>query len=223
MASAETVAQRRHRMVAEQIARRGLADPAVLDAMGRVERHRFVPPELFEAAYADMPLPIGSGQTISQPYIVALMTELLRVGKGDRVLEVGLGSGYQAAVLAAMGVELYALEIVPELAAAAAARLRELGYAAQIRTGDGYDGWPEAAPFAGILVSSAPPLEPPAPLLAQLADGGRLVVPVGIGIQQLLVITREGERYRRESVLDVRFVPMTGRVQLRPRRDRDHE
>lgn len=196
-------------MVDGQLRARGIRAAAVLAALGRVPREWFVPPALTAAAYADQPLPIGCGQTISQPYIVALMAELLQVTSGARVLEVGLGSGYAAAVLAAMGCRVHAVEILPGLARPAAAVLRALGYAVQVQVADGYDGWARAAPFAGILVSAAPRRVPP-PLLAQLADGGRLVIPVGDEVQELQVYTRSGDTFRVTELCGVRFVPLTG-------------
>jgi protein-L-isoaspartate(D-aspartate) O-methyltransferase len=202
----------RGHMVASQIAGRGISDPRVLDAMRRVERHRFVPAALAQAAYGDHPLPIGRGQTISQPYIVALMTELARVKPGARVLEIGTGSGYQAAVLALLAKEVYSIEIVEPLAAEAAERLRALGFAnVTVRAGDGYRGWAEHAPFDAILVTAAPP-EIPKPLVDQLAVGGRLVAPVGEegGTQALVVVERTESGVKRWSVAPVRFVPMTG-------------
>jgi protein-L-isoaspartate(D-aspartate) O-methyltransferase len=200
----------RARMVDEQIAARGVRDPAVLAAMRRVPRHEFVPEAARPAAYADRPLPLGEEQTISQPYIVALMTELAAVGPGARVLEVGTGSGYQAAVLAALGAEVYTIEIVPSLARSARATLGRLGYTnVHAREGDGYRGWPDAAPFDAIVVTAAPPEVPPA-LLAQLAPGGRLVIPVGTAQQELQVHERTADGFRVRSVLPVRFVPMTG-------------
>lgn len=214
-------ARSRAEMVRRQIEARGVRDPAVLAALRAVPRHRFVPARLVDEADADTPLPIGAGQTISQPYIVALMSELLQLAPGDRVLEVGTGSGYQAAVLAAMGAEVYSIEIVERLGREAAARLAALGYGAvHLRIGDGYRGWPEQAPFAGILVTAAPD-HVPRPLLAQLAPGGRLVIPIGEGIQQLEVHRRalaegpEGPIFTRETVLPVRFVPMTGEAERR--------
>ena len=203
----------RERMVASQIAARGVKDPCVLEAMRAVPRERFVPEELRGLAFADGPLSIGQGQTISQPYIVALMTELARPAKGSRVLEVGTGSGYQAAVLAACFGEVYTIEILPDLGRRAEALLRELGLAkVRVRIGDGYDGWPEAAPFDAIVVTAAPDTIPK-PLLEQLKIGGRLVIPVGTGNQDLVVVTRTAEGYRRESVIPVRFVPMTGKAE----------
>ncbi|AGA91628.1 protein-L-isoaspartate and D-aspartate O-methyltransferase [Thioflavicoccus mobilis 8321] len=188
-------------------------DPAVLAAVRAVPRHAFVPSELRQQAYRDHPLPIGGGQTISQPYIVAIMSHLLGVGPGDRVFELGTGSGYQAAVLAEMGVEVYTVEIVPEHAERSARLLAELGYErVQVRVDDGYLGWPEAAPFAGIIATAAAD-HIPRPLIDQLAAGGRLVMPVGGDgrIQQLTLIEKlpDGDLHQR-TILPVRFVPVTG-------------
>ncbi|MFN3413836.1 MAG: protein-L-isoaspartate(D-aspartate) O-methyltransferase [Thermoanaerobaculum sp.] len=206
----------RERMVIETIQARGIRDERVLEAMRTVPRHLFVPEEERDQAYGDYPLPIGFGQTISQPYIVALMTELLDLKPGDRVLEVGTGSGYQAAVLAAMGCQVFTIEIRPTLAAQAAERLKRLGYAnVHVRVGDGYRGWPEEAPFAGIIVTAAPE-KIPQPLLQQLAVGGKLVIPVGSFYQQLKVITREAEGFSEKDVIPVRFVPMAGEVERTP-------
>jgi protein-L-isoaspartate(D-aspartate) O-methyltransferase len=205
----------RARMVASQIEARGVKDGRVLQAMGTVERHRFVPPALHAEAYADRPLPIGLDQTISQPYIVALMTELAAVRPGARVLEVGTGSGYQAAVLSLLAAEVYSIEIVVPLADEARARLAGLGYAnVTVRAGDGYRGWPERAPFDAILVTAAPPAIPQ-PLLDQLAPGGRLVAPVGPdgGAQELVVVERGAAGFTRRTIIPVRFVPMTGEAQ----------
>ena len=188
--------------------------PAVIAAMGRVERHEFVPEALRHRAYEDRPLPIGYGQTISQPYIVALMTDLLEPAPGARLLEVGTGSGYQAAVLAELGLEVYTIEIVPELGEQAAARLKRLGYGtAATRVGDGYNGWPEGAPFDGIVVTAAADHVPP-PLIAQLKPGGRMVIPVGPAfmVQQLVLVTKAKDgTLRTRQLLPVRFVPLTGR------------
>ena len=185
----------------------------VLAAMGRVPRHEFVPRRRAGSAYEDRPLPIGHGQTISQPYIVALMTDLLAVKAGDKVLELGTGSGYQAAVLAELGVETYSIEIIPELGEAAAGRLARLGYGtAATRVGDGYYGWPEAAPFDGIVVTAAAGHVPP-PLVQQLKPGGRMVIPVGepFMVQQLVLITKDADgRPRTRVLLPVAFVPLTG-------------
>ena len=188
-------------------------EPAVIAALRSVPRHAFVPEWQQDLAYGNHPLPIGAGQTISQPYIVAIMSQLLGVGQGDRVFELGTGSGYQAAVLAAMGVEVYTVEIVPELAERARETLDSLGYdKVQVRAGDGWLGWPEAAPFDGIIVTAAAP-RIPEPLVEQLKTGGRLVIPVGQpdGVQQLVVYEKEpsGELVGRHH-LPVRFVPVTG-------------
>jgi protein-L-isoaspartate(D-aspartate) O-methyltransferase len=206
--AADAHAGERARMVTEQIAARGVRDAAVLAVMGKVPRHEFVPPRWRSEAYADHPLPIGEGQTISQPYIVALMTELAAVGPGERVLEVGTGSGYQAAVLATLGAEVYSVEIVEPLARSAQATLARLGYdRVHARHGDGYQGWPEAAPFDAIVVTAAPPEVPPA-LLAQLKPGGRLVIPVGSAEQELQVHERTADGVRVRRITPVRFVPM---------------
>lgn len=209
--------ERRVAMVSQQIEARGVRDRRVLDAMRRVPRHLFVPGELREVAYTDRPLAVGHQQTISQPYIVALMTELLRPRSGMRVLEIGTGSAYQAAVLAELVDTVYTIEIVPELGRSAAERLERLGYSnVRTRIGDGFDGWPDAAPFDGIIVTAAPE-EIPSPLLEQLAVGGRLVIPVGRGAQDLLVVKRTPEGLERERVIPVRFVPMTGKAETAPR------
>lgn len=200
-------------MVEAQLKARDIVDARVLEAMGRVPRHRFVDGRDAAHAYEDRPLPIGRGQTISQPYIVALMTQLAGVEPGERVLDVGTGSGYQAAVLAEMGARVWSIEIVPELAEEAAGRLRDLGYAAvEVRAGDGYRGWPEHAPFAAIVVAAAAP-RVPEPLVEQLAPGGKLVLPVGEGVQELLVITKQPDgTTTRQTIAPVMFVPMTGEV-----------
>jgi protein-L-isoaspartate(D-aspartate) O-methyltransferase len=198
-------------MVSEQIAARGIRDPRVLAALRTVPRDEFVPPMLRAAAWEDHPLPIGHEQTISQPYIVALMTELAQVGPGSRVLEIGTGSGYQAAVLAACGAEVWTIEIVPELAEQAALALARLGYdRVHVRAGDGSHGWPEEAPFDAILVTAAPE-ELPRALRSQLAPGGRLVAPVGREDDQTLQVHhRTDDGFRVERIAAVRFVPMTG-------------
>lgn len=186
--------------------------PAVMGAMEKVPRHRFVPPELAASSYENRPLPIGQGQTISQPFIVALMTDLAQPKRSDVVLEVGTGSGYQAAVLAECVAKVYSIEIVPALGQRAAALLKELGYTnVDVRIGDGYQGWPDAAPFDAILVTAAPD-HVPQPLIDQLKPGGRLVIPVGsqIGGQDLLVVEKSGDgRTLKRSALPVRFVPLT--------------
>lgn len=202
-------AARRQSMVREQLAARGIKDPQVLAAMGRVARELFVPPGQMPFAYDDRPLPIGHGQTISQPYIVALMTELLAPGKRDRVLEVGTGSGYQAAVLGRLAGQVYSLEIVPELARTAALVLRAEGFRnIHVREGDGYKGWAAFAPYDKILLTAAPP-EIPAELVAQLRPGGRLVAPVGEETQRLVVVDKSLDgRTQTRSIIPVRFVPM---------------
>jgi len=209
-------ARERARMVRDQLADRGVRDRRVLRAMRTVPRHEFVPPEWRSAAYSDGALPIEEGQTISQPYIVASMTELAQVRPGSRVLEVGTGSGYQAAVLAQIGARVFSIEIVEGLCRSAAERLRRLGYGnrVEVRCGDGYRGWPEHAPFDAILVTAAPP-RVPRPLEEQLAVGGHLVIPVGEEYQELLVLTRTQTGWTRRSVFPVAFVPMTGEVQRR--------
>ena len=199
-------------MIRDQIEARGVRDRRVIEALRRVPRHEFVPLEEREDAYVDGPLPIGEGQTISQPYIVALMTELAELGPRDRVLEVGTGSGYQAAVLAEIAGEVFSIEILPSLGRKAAKDLARTGYGqVQLRIGDGYDGWPEAAPFDAILITAAPE-EIPQPLLDQLAMGGRLVAPVGEVNQELVRIVRTHDGFRREPGIPVRFVPMTGKA-----------
>ena len=206
------LAQAREQMVLTQIASRGVHDPLTLAAMRRVPRHLFVPPASVSQAYEDHPIPIGFGQTISQPYIVAFMTEALGLRGGESVLEVGTGCGYQAAVLAEIAARVYSIEIVEPLASEAAERLKRLGYAkVSVRAGDGYLGWPDAAPFDGIMVTAAAP-RIPEPLRQQLRDGGRLIVPVGEEWQELVLVTRHGARFDERRVLPVRFVPMTGKV-----------
>ncbi len=207
-------AERQH-MVDRQIRGRGVRDPRVLEALAAVPRHRFVPPQLQEQAYADTPLPIGSSQTISQPYIVAYMTEALDLPPDATVLEIGTGSGYQAAVLAEVAREVYSIEIVPELAERSAQLLAELGYDnVHLRLGDGYRGWPEAAPFDGIMVTAAPDHVPPA-LVEQLAVGARLVIPVGRHAQEMRVVTMTEDGPVSDTTLPVRFVPMTGEAERR--------
>jgi protein-L-isoaspartate(D-aspartate) O-methyltransferase len=212
----DPAAQARRRMVEEQLSARGIEDARVLAAMGKVPRHQLVPREVRSQAYADRPLPIGEGQTISQPYIVAYMTEQLRLKGGERVLEVGTGSGYQAAVLAEIAAEVYTIEIVAALGKRAEGDLARLGYKnVTVRIGDGYRGWPEKAPFDAIVVTAAPP-EVPAPLIEQLKPGGRLVLPVGETFQELLLVTKDAGGVQRKRLLPVRFVPMTGEAQKRP-------
>ena len=195
-------------MVDDQVADRGVKDREVLAAMRKVPRHRFVPPEMASRAYDDTPLPIGHGQTISQPYIVGYMSELLDVKPDHRVLEIGTGSGYQAAVLGELARSVYTIEIVPELAASASATLKSLNYTnVHVRTGDGYAGWPEYAPFDRILVTAAPE-QVPAPLVEQLAAGGRLVAPVGRqNAQWITVIEKTPTGVVERRTIPVRFVP----------------
>jgi protein-L-isoaspartate(D-aspartate) O-methyltransferase len=203
--------QSRLRMVRDQIQQRGIRNQAVLEAMRATPRHLFVPDAQRDSAYQDHPLPIGYSQTISQPYIVAFMTELLDVAKSHRVLEIGTGSGYQAAVLSPLAGQVYTIEIVPELAKRSASLLEKLGYAnVTVRLGDGYKGWPEKAPFDRIILTAAPP-ELPQALVDQLKPGGRLVAPVGGSswTQELILVEKSANgKLSRRSVLDVRFVPM---------------
>jgi len=205
-------ARAREEMVAAQIEARGVRDSRTLAALRKVPRHLFVPPDLAGEAYGDGPLPIGHGQTISQPYIVAFMTEALGLRGGETVLEVGTGSGYQAAVLAEIAARVFTIEIVAPLAEEARERLARLGYGnVEVRAGDGYQGWAEKAPFDAVIVTAAAP-RVPEPLEQQLKDGGRLVIPVGEEYQELMVVTRRGTAYTESRVLPVRFVPMTGKV-----------
>jgi protein-L-isoaspartate(D-aspartate) O-methyltransferase len=197
-------------MLDSQLQARGIRDPLVLAAMNAVPRHRFVPPELVPEAYDDRPLPIGFGQTISQPFIVAFMTEALGLVGGERVLEVGTGCGYQAAVLAEIVDDVFTIEIIPELAETAARRLRELHYRnVHVRSGDGGHGWPEAAPFDAILVAAAPK-DVPGALVEQLRVGGRMVLPLGGESQELILVEKDASGVRQRALLPVRFVPMTG-------------
>ena len=200
---------RRLRMVESQIEQRDITHPATLAAMRQVPRHLFVPEDLRAKAYADHPLPIGEGQTISQPYIVALMTEQIAPTRDMRVLEIGTGSGYQAAVLAEICAEVFTIELLPELADRAARLLAELGYKnIRTRTGDGWQGWPEAAPFDAIIVTAAAEIIPPA-LLRQLKDGGRMVIPLGPhgSAQELVLVTKQDGRPSARPLIPVRFVP----------------
>ena len=205
----------RMRMVERQLIARDITDPRVIDAMRRVPRHRFVPEDLSARAYDDRPLPIGYRQTISQPYVVAYMTQALQLAPDARVLEIGTGSGYQTAVLAELAATVHSIEIVPPLASRATAALAEMGYDnVHVREGDGYAGWPEAAPFDAIMVTAAPD-HVPQPLVDQLAVGGRMIVPVGEHRQTLTVLTRTDEGVTEEAALPVLFVPMTGEAERR--------
>ena len=202
----------RRAMVEDQIRARGIKDRAVLRAMLKVPRHEFVPTALRDKAYEDHPLPIGEDQTISQPYIVALMTEALRIKRGDKVLEIGTGSGYQAAVLAELTPKVYTIEILPSLAKHAEATLKRLGYTSvTVRAGDGYKGWPQYAPFNAIIVTCAPD-KVPQPLIDQLAEGGRMVIPVGpqdaLGGQDLQLIEKHNGKVKVSSIAPVMFVPL---------------
>ncbi len=202
----------RQRMVASQIRARGVSDEAVLEAMETVPRHEFVPAQYQAQAYADHPLPIGYGQTISQPYIVAWMTELLEIEQGDEVLEIGTGSGYQAAVLAEVTDQVYSVEIIEELEKSAEERLSRLGYdQVKVKHADGYYGWEEHAPYDAIIVTCAPDHVPQS-LVQQLKDGGRMVLPVGPpgGYQSLWLITKQGDQVLSKNLGGVRFVPLTG-------------
>lgn len=201
----------RQRMVAEQIRARDVRDPRVLDAMARVPRERFIPEAHRHEAYADRPVAIGFGQTISQPFIVGFMTEALRVAPSHRVLEVGTGCGYQTAVLAELAREVYSIELIDELADRARRTLGDLGHAnVRIRTGDGHEGWPEHAPYDRILVAAAAESVPPA-LVDQLADTGVMVIPVGVWHQELRVLQKDGGRLDVLATLAVRFVPLVRR------------
>jgi protein-L-isoaspartate(D-aspartate) O-methyltransferase len=208
----ERFTEARKAMVESQLWGRGIKDGNVLNAMNKVKRHEFVPLPYRAASYADRPLPIGEEQTISQPYIVALMTELLKLKNTDRVLEVGTGSGYQAAILAEIAKEVYTIEIVEPLATRSQQLLKELGYSnIKVKCGDGFVGWKEYAPFDAIIVTCAPK-EVPQPLIDQLAEGGRLVIPVGVSWQELKLIKKEGGKINSSSIIPVRFVPMTGEL-----------
>jgi protein-L-isoaspartate(D-aspartate) O-methyltransferase len=208
---------RRARMVETQIVARGVRDARVLAAMRQVPRHLFVEAKDRAQAYEDHPLPIAGNQTISQPYIVALMTELADLTPNEKVLEIGTGSGYQSAVLSRLAGEVYSVEIVPELARASAERLQQLGYRnITVREGDGYRGWAEHAPFDAILVTAAPD-RIPQPLLDQLAPGGRMVIPVGSFFQELKVLSKDKNgKITEKDILPVRFVPMTGEIEKTP-------
>jgi len=213
----EIHAQRRKNMVRRQLAARDITDKKVLEVMGKVPRHLFVSPRHQRKAYEDYPLPIDEGQTISQPYIVALMTEHLELKEGEEVLEIGTGSGYQAAVLAHLTDKVYSVEIREGLAKKAGQTLKKLNYSqVQVKWGDGYFGWEEHAPFDAIIVTCAANHIPP-PLIEQLKDGGRLIIPLGSTLyyQTLTILTKDGEELRVEHILGVRFVPMVGEAQKR--------
>ena len=204
-------AAQRQRMVMEQLMPRGIHEERVLAAMAKVPREEFVPEDLRAASYTDQPLPIGYGQTISQPFIVAFMTEQLRLAPGDRVLEIGTGSGYQAAILAELVAEVYSIEIIEPLAKTAEATLERLGYKnVNVKAGDGYKGWPEHAPFDSVVVTCAPD-HVPQPLADQLKEGGRMIIPVGgFGDQELYLLEKKNGQLEQRAVEPVRFVPMTG-------------
>jgi len=202
----------REEMVQRQILARGVKDTQIIRAMSTVPRHLFVPASEVPYAYRDEPRSIGEGQTISQPYIVAFMSEQLQVEPGDRVLEIGTGSGYQAAILGQIVDSVFTIEIIPELAEQASHLLRSLNYTnIVVKQGDGYHGWAEKAPFDAIIVTAAPPRIPPK-LLEQLREGGRMVLPIGEYVQELVVVTKNKSGIAMENVLPVRFVPMTGKI-----------
>lgn len=208
MSQDSTYDRERKEMVEYQIRRRGVRNKKVLKAMLKVPRHLFVPEQMMELAYGDEPLPIGEGQTISQPYIVAYMTEALKLRGREKVLEIGTGSGYQTAILAEITREVYTIELIPELSLRAREVLQKLGYRnIQFRVGDGTRGWPEQAPFEAILVAAAPPAVPPA-LVEQLKTGGRMVIPVGTDFQELVLVTRKKEGWEEKRLIGVRFVPL---------------
>ena len=213
-ASTDEFAAQRQRMVQEQLMPRGIHDERVVAAMAKVPREEFVPPEVRAASYTDQPLPIGYGQTISQPFIVAFMTEQLRPSSKNRVLEIGTGSGYQAAVLGELVAEVYSIEIVESLVKSAETTLQRLGYKnVHVKAGDGYKGWPEFAPFDVIIVTCAPD-HIPQPLTEQLKEGGRMIIPVGpAGVQQLYLLEKRNGQLQQSAVELVRFVPMTGEAE----------
>lgn len=210
----DTAAYQRKKMVDEQIIQRNIRDDRVIAAMGKVPRHLFIPEENRADAYEDRPVPIGHGQTISQPYIVSLMTESLQIKKGEKILEIGTGSGYQAAILKEMDAQVYTIEIIPELAAFAEQNLNQTGYSTvKVKTGDGYLGWPEFAPFDAVIVTCAPE-KVPQPLIDQLKEDGRMVIPVGPEnhVQELFLLKKIGGDLVRQSIAPVRFVPMVGEI-----------
>lgn len=202
-------AEKRWEMVENQIVSRGIKNTKVIEAMLNVSRHLFVPENYIDSAYSDNPIPIGKGQTISQPYIVALMTELLEPVPGKKILEVGTGSGYQTAVLAETGCNIYTIEIIEDLAMKARKILDETGYSnIKYKIGDGYNGWEEYAPFQGIIVTAAPPYIPDK-LIEQISSGGKVIIPVGDANQELLLIEKTDEGIKSKKITSVRFVPMT--------------
>ena len=205
----------RRQMVEEQIIARGIKDSNVIKAMLEVERHKFVPKEYEKYAYIDGPLPIGEEQTISQPYIVALMTEVLQLKGGEKVLEIGTGSGYQSAILSLIAKEVYTIEIIPSLAKSAQERLESLGYKnVYVKCGDGFLGWPEKAPFDGIIITCAAP-RVPEPLIEQLAEGGRIVMPEGDEFQMLVLYKKIKGKLEKQELIPVRFVSMKGKIRER--------
>lgn len=205
--------KKRNEMVEEQIMTRGISDEKVIAAMRKVPRHKFVSINYQDMAYQDSPLPIGFEQTISQPYIVAYMTEMLKLTERDTVLEIGTGSGYQAAILAEIVSHVYSIEIIPELGEKSAKLLQDLNYTnVTVKVGDGYQGWPEYAPFNAIILTAAPS-QIPIPLLDQLKNGGSLIAPVGNEFQELVLISKKGDKIKKERLIPVRFVPMTGEAQ----------
>jgi protein-L-isoaspartate(D-aspartate) O-methyltransferase len=209
--SEDQFTKQRLRMVERQIRARGIRDQAVLEALKKTPRHRFVPETYRHLSYEDHPLPIGQNQTISQPFIVAYMTEAAEISPQDKVLEIGTGSGYQAAILGEIAKEVYSIEIIPELAERARQTLGELGYKnIQVRAGNGYLGWPEHAPFDAIIVTAAPD-EIPKALVEQLAVNGKMVIPVGVGDQEMVIITKTKDGVVEKRTMPVRFVPMTGK------------
>ena len=205
---AEVASEQRRSMVRDQLERRGIRNSGVLRAMGKIPRERFMLPEYQGQAYSDGAFPIGEGQTISQPYIVAFMTEAMNLTGRERVLEIGTGSGYQAAVLAELAAEVYSIELVEPLSQRASRVLADLGYTnVKLKVGNGYEGWPEHAPFDAIVVTAAPPHIPDV-LVRQLKKGGRMIVPVGIGYQELVLVTKTEDKIVERVLLPVRFVPM---------------